>query len=190
MGAHFSSICLKFRWPFFKDRNRKKITFLRLSLFPLRARNGREEEKRREEKRREEKRREEKRREEKRREGKGREGKRRGEEEKRRRGEEKKRRREEEKKRRREEEKKRRREDDFWLRSLDVLIRFLVTLNPNRTVAGLGEAHWILYTNLCLGHPLALLGHHAVRNMPHSQLYNVDALLSHNCCLEPCWFRQ
>ena len=82
------------------------MAFLRLSLFPLRARNGREEEKRREEKRREEKRREEKRREEKkrekeRREGKGREGKRRGEEEKRRREEEKKRRREEEKKRRR-----------------------------------------------------------------------------------------
>ena len=74
------------------------MTFLRLSLFPLRARNGREEEKRREEKRREEKRREEKRREEKkrekeRREGMGREGKRRGEEEKRRREEEKKRRR-------------------------------------------------------------------------------------------------
>ena len=64
----FSRICWKFRWPFFKDRNRKKMTFLRLSLFPLRARNGREEEKRREEKRREEKRREEKRREEKRRE--------------------------------------------------------------------------------------------------------------------------
>ena len=41
------------------------MTFLRLSLFPLRARNGREEEKGREEKRREEKRREEKRREEK-----------------------------------------------------------------------------------------------------------------------------
>ena len=118
------------------------MAFLRLSLFPLRARNGREEGKRREEKRREEKRREEKRRKEKRREGKGREGK--GREEKRRRGEEKKRRREEEKKRRREEEKNRRREDDFWLRSLDVLIRFLVTLNPNRTVAGLGEAHWIL----------------------------------------------
>ena len=41
MGAHFSRICLKFRWPFFKDRNRKKMMFLRLSLFPLRARNGR-----------------------------------------------------------------------------------------------------------------------------------------------------
>jgi hypothetical protein len=115
------------------------MAFLRLSLFPLRARNGREEEKRREEKRREEKRKGEKGRE-----GTGREGKRRGEEEKRRR--------EEEKKRRREEEKKRRREDDFWLRSLDVLIRFLVTLNPNRTVAGLGEAHWIyiqkIYTTI------------------------------------------
>ena len=42
MGAHFSRICLKFRWPFIKDRNRTKIAFLRLSLFPLRPRNGRE----------------------------------------------------------------------------------------------------------------------------------------------------
>ena len=41
MGTHFSRICLKFRWPFFKDRKCKKMTFLRLSLFPLRARNGR-----------------------------------------------------------------------------------------------------------------------------------------------------
>ena len=68
MGAQFSRICLVFRLPFFKYQNCKKMSFLRLSLFPLRARNGREEEKRREEKRREEKRREEKRREEKRRE--------------------------------------------------------------------------------------------------------------------------
>ena len=53
MGAQFSRICLIFLLPFFKDQNCKKMSFLRLSLFPLRARNGREEEKRREENRRE-----------------------------------------------------------------------------------------------------------------------------------------
>ena len=41
MGAHFSRICLVFRLPFFKYQNCKKMSFLRLSLFPRRARNGR-----------------------------------------------------------------------------------------------------------------------------------------------------